>query len=146
MTDDLHDHYQAKYETLFDVAADLRAALKDIYNGCCFDASAMPVEMLRDFPAIIRDAADNALRDSAWVAKAEHVRDMDDARREARQPSVEDVQAMLAAMAAIPDDPPGSDEEFMRAIDAERPHRPLFAEQLRRIDEERARGGEGGTT
>jgi hypothetical protein len=32
----------------------------------------------------------------------------------------------LAEMAAIPDDPPGSDEEFMRGIDAGRPERPLF--------------------
>ncbi len=36
--------------------------------------------------------------------------------------------AALEAMAAIPDDPPGSDEAFWRAIDAERPHRPLFRE------------------
>lgn len=35
----------------------------------------------------------------------------------------------LKAMAEIPDtDPPGSDIEFMKAIDAERPHRPLFKE------------------
>ncbi len=32
----------------------------------------------------------------------------------------------LAEMAAIPDDPPGSDEEFWRAMDAGRPDRPLF--------------------
>ena len=32
----------------------------------------------------------------------------------------------LAEIAAIPDDPPGSDEEFWRAIDAGRPERPLF--------------------
>jgi hypothetical protein len=40
-----------------------------------------------------------------------------------------DRQAFLIAMAelaAIPDDPPGSDEAFMRAIDAGRPERPLF--------------------
>lgn len=34
----------------------------------------------------------------------------------------------LAVMAAIPDDPPGSDEDFWRAIDAGRPERPLFRE------------------
>jgi hypothetical protein len=34
----------------------------------------------------------------------------------------------LAEMAEIPDDPPGSDEEFWRAIDEERPERPLFRE------------------
>ena len=42
-----------------------------------------------------------------------------------------DTQALLIAleaMAAIPDDPPGSDEEFWRAIDAGRPERPLFKE------------------
>ena len=41
----------------------------------------------------------------------------------------EDYQAFLLAraeMANIPDDPPGSDEEFWRAIDAGRPDRPLF--------------------
>lgn len=38
----------------------------------------------------------------------------------------------LEAMAAIPDDPPGSDEAFWRAIDAERPERPLFKELYER--------------
>jgi hypothetical protein len=33
---------------------------------------------------------------------------------------------LLAALDAIPDDPPGSDREFMRAIDKGRPERPLF--------------------
>ena len=34
---------------------------------------------------------------------------------------------MLRALAFMPDDdPPGTDEEFMRNIDAERPHRPFF--------------------
>ncbi|WP_435008803.1 hypothetical protein P12x_000057 [Tundrisphaera lichenicola] len=32
----------------------------------------------------------------------------------------------FAAMAAIPDDPPGSDEAFMKAIDEGRPNRPVF--------------------
>ena len=35
----------------------------------------------------------------------------------------------LAMIAEIPDDPPGSDEEFMRAIDAGRPECPLFQER-----------------
>ena len=38
----------------------------------------------------------------------------------------ESVLAGLAEMAEIPDDPPGSDIEFMKAIDANRPERPLF--------------------
>jgi hypothetical protein len=40
-----------------------------------------------------------------------------------------DLQAYLLARAEsanLPDDPPGSDEEFWRAIDAGRPERPLF--------------------
>jgi hypothetical protein len=44
---------------------------------------------------------------------------------------VEDHKALLAAfarMAAIPDDPPGSDEALFRAIDEARPERPLFRE------------------
>ncbi len=44
---------------------------------------------------------------------------------------IEDHQALLQAFAemdAIPDDPPGSDEELFRAIDAGRPERPLFRE------------------
>jgi hypothetical protein len=36
------------------------------------------------------------------------------------------IRAALARMAEIPDDPPGSDEEFWRAIDSHRPDRPLF--------------------
>jgi hypothetical protein len=43
----------------------------------------------------------------------------------------EDHKALLLALeanAAVPDDPPGSDEEFWRAIDAGRPERPLFRE------------------
>jgi hypothetical protein len=40
----------------------------------------------------------------------------------------ESIRATLEAMASIPDDPPGSDLEFMKAIDAERPERPLFSE------------------
>jgi hypothetical protein len=36
------------------------------------------------------------------------------------------VRQTLAAMAAIPDDPPGTDQAVMRAIDEERPGRPLF--------------------
>jgi hypothetical protein len=36
------------------------------------------------------------------------------------------VRRTLAAMAAIPDDPPGTDQAVMRAIDEERPGRPLF--------------------
>ena len=39
----------------------------------------------------------------------------------------ERLRAALKRMAEIPDDdPPGSDEAFMRAIDESRPHRPLF--------------------
>jgi excisionase family DNA binding protein len=38
----------------------------------------------------------------------------------------ERIRQSLAEMDAIPDDPPGSDEEFWRAIDAGRPERPLF--------------------
>lgn len=36
------------------------------------------------------------------------------------------IRATLARMAEIPDDPPGSDERFWRAIDSHRPDRPLF--------------------
>ena len=36
------------------------------------------------------------------------------------------IRAMLARMAEIPDDDGVSDAEIFRAIDAERPHRPLF--------------------
>ena len=39
---------------------------------------------------------------------------------------IEALAVALAAMAAVPDDPPGSDEEFWRAIDEGRPERPLF--------------------
>ncbi len=42
--------------------------------------------------------------------------------------TLESLKLALEAMAAIPDDPPGSDEAFWRAIDAERPERPLFKE------------------
>ena len=44
----------------------------------------------------------------------------------------ESLRIALEAMAAIPDDPPGSDEAFWRAIDAERPERPLFKELYER--------------
>ena len=47
---------------------------------------------------------------------------------EERRARTEALQAALAAMAAIPDDPACSDEEFMRAIDEGRPERPLFRE------------------
>jgi hypothetical protein len=47
---------------------------------------------------------------------------------EERRARTASLQAALAAMAAIPDDPPGSDEEFWRAIDEGRPDRPLFRE------------------
>jgi len=45
--------------------------------------------------------------------------------REARTVAV---LRMIEEIAAIPDDPPGSDEEFWRAIDEGRPDRPLFRE------------------
>jgi hypothetical protein len=54
-----------------------------------------------------------------------HAIPLTDAERE------DDRKALLLAleeMAAIPDDPPGSDEDFWRAIDAGRPERPLFQE------------------
>jgi hypothetical protein len=38
----------------------------------------------------------------------------------------ESARLALESLAAIPDDPPGSDEAFMRAIDEGRPERPLF--------------------
>ena len=44
---------------------------------------------------------------------------------------VADTEAYLAAlaeMALIPDDPPGSDEAFWRAMDAAHPDRPMFKE------------------
>ena len=47
---------------------------------------------------------------------------------EERRARTEAVLRMLAEMAAMPDHPPGSDEEFMRAIDEGRPERPLFRE------------------
>jgi hypothetical protein len=34
--------------------------------------------------------------------------------------------ALREALDSIPDDPPGSDQEFTRAIDSQRPERPLF--------------------
>jgi hypothetical protein len=46
-----------------------------------------------------------------------------EAERRARS---EALRRGLAEMASIPDDPPGSDEEFWRAMDAARPERPLF--------------------
>jgi hypothetical protein len=45
---------------------------------------------------------------------------------EERRARSETLRLALAEMATIPDDPPGSDEEAMRAIDAGRPERPLF--------------------
>ena len=46
-----------------------------------------------------------------------------------RAADAERVRAALERMAAIIDnDPPGSTEEFMEAIDSGRPHRPLFKE------------------
>jgi hypothetical protein len=45
---------------------------------------------------------------------------------EERRARSEALRLALAEMASIPDDPPGSDEEVMRAIDAGRPERPLF--------------------
>ena len=45
---------------------------------------------------------------------------------EERRARSEALKRALAAMAAIPDDPAESDEEFWRAIDAGRPERPLF--------------------
>lgn len=38
----------------------------------------------------------------------------------------ESVRRALDSLGTIPDDPPGSDQEFMRAIDEGRPERPLF--------------------
>jgi hypothetical protein len=38
----------------------------------------------------------------------------------------ESARLALKSLAATPDDPPGSDQEFMRAIDEGRPARPLF--------------------
>ena len=47
-----------------------------------------------------------------------------DEEREARRDAI---LRTLRVIATKPDtDPPGTDEEFMRNIDAERPHRPLF--------------------
>lgn len=43
-----------------------------------------------------------------------------------RRARTEALRLALADMASIPDDPPGSDEEAWRAIDAGRPGRPLF--------------------
>lgn len=44
-----------------------------------------------------------------------------------RAADAERLRAALKRMAEIPDDdPPGTDEAFMRAIDEGRPHRPLF--------------------
>jgi hypothetical protein len=48
-----------------------------------------------------------------------------DAEREARSAAL---RQALAEMAAIPDDPPGSDEQFWRAMDEARPDYPLFKE------------------
>lgn len=45
---------------------------------------------------------------------------------EERRARLEALLRALAAMAAIPDDPAESDEEFWRAIDVGRPERPLF--------------------
>ena len=39
----------------------------------------------------------------------------------------EALRAALAEIDAIDDDPPGSDEAFMRAVDEGRPERPLFS-------------------
>ncbi len=44
------------------------------------------------------------------------------------QAIVEAFQLALEIMSAIPDDPEGSDQEAMRAIDEGRPERPLFQE------------------
>lgn len=52
-----------------------------------------------------------------------HVIPLTDEERTAR---AEALRRALAAMAAIPDDPGESDEEFWRAVDAGRPERPLF--------------------
>ena len=45
---------------------------------------------------------------------------------EERRARSEALRLALAEMASIHDDPPGSDEEVMRALDAGRPERPLF--------------------
>ena len=46
---------------------------------------------------------------------------------EERAADAERIQGLAESLASIPDDdPPGSDQEFWRAIDSHRPHRPLF--------------------
>ena len=45
---------------------------------------------------------------------------------EERRSRAEALTRALADLDQIPDDPPGSDEAFWRAIDAGRPHRKLF--------------------
>jgi hypothetical protein len=51
------------------------------------------------------------------------------ARTEAEHQAIaEAFRAALVSMAAIPDDPHVSDQECMRAIDEDRPERPLFQE------------------
>jgi hypothetical protein len=76
-------------------------------------------------PAPIEPVREARMRRQLRLDEHGHAIPLTEAEKEA------DTKALLIAlaeMAAVPDDPPGSDEEFWRAIDAGRPDRPLFQE------------------